>query len=72
MEKRLSLSQETTPRAPRVDKRARTRVSKDEEMKEIDEGTVSNLLNHTLFMPVQWKDVCYLEDIPPYYLLSNK
>jgi hypothetical protein len=44
MEKRLSLSQETTPRAPRVDKRARIRVLQDEEMKEIDEGTVSNSL----------------------------
>jgi hypothetical protein len=44
MEKRLSLSQETTPRASRVDKRARTRGSQDEEMKEIDEGTVFNLL----------------------------
>jgi hypothetical protein len=42
---KLSISQETTPRAPRIDMGSRRRVSHDEDMFKIDEGTVSSLLN---------------------------
>ncbi|KAG1747654.1 RNA dependent RNA polymerase-domain-containing protein [Suillus lakei] len=39
LREKLSISQEITPRAPRVDMRLRRRVSCDEEMREIDEVT---------------------------------
>lgn len=42
---KLSISQEITPRAPRIDMGSRRRVSHDEDMFKIDEGTVSSLLN---------------------------
>lgn len=44
LDQRLSLLLETTPIAPRVAKRELTTLSQDEEMEEINEGTLSNLL----------------------------